>query len=188
MGKKIIIAGLLVLSLVSIDTLRALEVANSVEVRSSAFFHSSKLLRRIYGQASGCYGIEATTKIDCYPDIWADIDFFYKHGHSIGSHIPTRLSIVNVSLGIKFPFCLTHEISAYVGLGPSLARVWIKNEGHSRVTKLAPGGIAKVGVAYTFCSHFFVDLFVDLLYQPVTFHRNLDMGGIKAGIGLGGCF
>lgn len=164
------------------------EFESSVEIRSAAFFHSSERFREIYGNVGASYQLEASTKLyDCL-DGWANFDWFSKHGKSEGFNDPTRVSIANISLGIKFPYQFCEKFTAYIGIGPSLSRIWLKNKsqcGNEKVSKLVIGGVLKTGVYYFISRHVFIDVFVDYLYQPVHFETNVAIGGIKTGIGVG---
>lgn len=172
--------------LVNLSSLVAMET--SLEIRSAAFFHSSERFRDIYGNVGGNYQIEASTKLYDYVDGWANIDWFSKHGKSDGFNDPTRVSIANISLGIKFPYRLSEQFTAYIGVGPSLSRIWLKNKsqcGHETVSKWAIGGVLKTGVYYFISKGVFIDVFIDYLYQPVHFETHVDIGGVKAGLGVG---
>lgn len=164
------------------------EFQSSIEIRSAAFFHSSGRFREIYGNVGASYQLEASTKLyDCL-DGWANLDWFSKHGKSEGFNDPTRASIANISLGIKFlyPFC--EKFTAYIGIGPTLSRIWLKNKSqcsHETVSKWAIGGVLKTGVYYFICDRAFIDVFVDYLYQPVHFETHVDVGGLKMGVGIG---
>jgi hypothetical protein len=164
------------------------EFQSSIEIRSSAFFHSSKRFREIYGNAGASYQVEASTKIyDCF-DGWANFDWFSKHGKSVGFNDPTRVSIANISLGIKSPYQFSEKFTAYIGIGPSLSKIWLKNKSHcshENVSKWAIGGILKTGVYYFINKSIFIDVFADYLYQPVHFETHVDIGGFKIGAGLG---
>lgn len=174
--------------LVNLYPLMATEI--SLEIRSAAFFHSSGRFREIYGNVGGSYQLEASTKFndcDCY-ETWANFDWFSKHGKSDGFNDPTRVSIANISLGIKFPYQICEQFTAYIGIGPSLSRIWLKNKSqcrHEKVSKLAIGGVLKTGVYYFISERVFVDVFVDYLYQPVHFETHVDIGGFKTGAGIG---
>lgn len=167
-----------------------------VEVRSAAFFHASQKFRRIYGNVSGCYEVEASTTLcGCY-DGWVNFDWFRKHGKSIGMKNSTRCDINNTSFGIKINYSLCNPfylpccdaLIAYAGLGPSFGKIWLKNRSHCRhekKSKCVVGGVFKCGIQYFFNCYLFLDLFVDYLYQPVQFHERVDIGGVKLGAGLG---
>jgi hypothetical protein len=177
----------ILLFLTNINPLLA-EFQSSVEIRSAAFFHSSERFREIYGNPGTSYQFEASTKLyDCL-DGWTNFDWFSKHGKSDGFNDPTRVSIANISLGIKFPYQFSEKFTAYIGIGPSLSRIWLKNKSqfsHETVSKLAIGGILKTGIYYFINRHVFIDVFADYLYQPVNFETHVDIGGFKVGAGMG---
>ncbi|MBA3815637.1 MAG: hypothetical protein H0X29_03790 [Parachlamydiaceae bacterium] len=183
---KIIFTILFSLLFLEFSALKANET--SVEIRSAAFFHSSKLFREIYGNVSGSYQLEVATQLNQCVDGWANFDWFTKHGRSNEFNDPTRVNIANFSLGIKYPYQFCQNFSAYIGIGPSFSTIWLKNKSecnHSRTSRLAVGGILKTGIIYSINRCFFVDLFVDYLYQPVHFDRRVDIGGFKTGAGIG---
>lgn len=81
--------------------------------------------------------------------------------------------------------------SCYLGIGPTLGKIWIKNHSrccHDHALKYAVGGIIKTGVNYCINDCFVFDVFVDYLYEPVNFHKSVDIGGLKAGAGVGVVF
>lgn len=165
-----------------------LAIETSLEMRSAAFFHSSERFRKIYGNVGGSYQLEASTKLYDYVDGWANIDWFSKHGKSDEFNDPTRVSICNSSLGIKIPYRLSEKFTLYIGAGPSLSRIWLKNKsqcGKETVSKWAIGGVLKTGIYYFINRRVFIDVFIDYLYQPVHFETHVDIGGVKAGLGVG---
>jgi hypothetical protein len=171
-----------------INSYPLMAIETSVELRSAAFFHSSKRFRHIYGNVSGSYQLEASSKLhDCF-EIWENFDWFSKHGRSIGFKDPTRVSIANISFGIKCPYQFCEQFTAYIGIGPSISRIWLKNKSrgfHERISKLVIGGILKTGIYYFINPYVYVDVFVDYLYQPVHFETHVDIGGFKTGMGIG---
>lgn len=160
----------------------------SLELRSAAFFHSSNRFRSIYGNIGGSYQLEASARLCDRLYGWGNLDWSPKHGKSDGFNDPTRINIGNISVGIKFPYRFCEKFTAYIGVGPSLAKLWLKNKsqfGHETVSKWAVGGVLKSGVTYFINRRIFIDLFLDYLYQPVHFETHVDIGGIKTGLGLG---
>lgn len=160
----------------------------SVEVRSAAFFHSSKLFREIYGNIGPCYELEASTPLCYCLDGWANFDWFSKHRKKDCEECASRVGIANISFGLKYPYCLCEQVTAYIGIGPSFSRIWLKEKSQccrERLTKLVIGGVLKTGIYYFINECIFLDLFVDYLYQPVHFKRRVDIGGLKTGLGAG---
>lgn len=172
-------------------SLIACGIDSTLEIRAAAFFHSSDRFRDIYGNESGCYQLEASAKLYKCWDSWANLDWFSKHGKSENFKEPTKVRIVNFSFGVKFPYQLSKDFTAYVGIGPSFARIYLKNKlhhDHESLSKLASGGVLKTGIYYTLTSRVFMDFFLDYLYQPVKFDSSIDIGGLKVGLGIGARF
>jgi hypothetical protein len=164
------------------------EFQSSIEFRAAAFFPSSNLFRKIYGNMSGDYQLEAATQICPHLDSWVNIDGYSKKGRSVGFSDPTRVSIANLSVGIKLPYQIHEKFIIYIGIGPSLSWIFIHNkfhDYHQKKIQMVLGGIIKSGINYFINSNLFLDLFLDYLYQPAHFERTVDIGGIKTGVGLG---
>jgi hypothetical protein len=170
---------------------------SSVELRCAAFFPLSERFTDIYNEVGASYQIEASTPVYDDFDGWINFDWFTKHGRSKGFHDSTRINIANISFGVKYFFedflqfmpCYGQgPIIPYIGIGPSFSRVWIKDKSrctHRHTCKWAYGGVLKTGFYYFFCDQVFIDIFVDYLYQPIHFHKNVDIGGFKTGAGIG---
>jgi hypothetical protein len=191
---KIILYSLMMMFLMCCAYPLKAELETTIELRSAAFFHSSKRFREIYGRVGASYGFEVSTRYRNCLAIWVNYDQFSKHGRVHGEcGGKTRVDIYNASLGVNYlyPFCNCFE--AYAGLGGSLSRINLKNRSHcfhEEKSKLAGGLVLKSGIIYYFSCNWFLDLFVDYLYQPVKFHHHhcVDIGGVKAGGGIGVSF
>ncbi len=163
-------------------------VETTWEIRSAAFFPSSHRFREIYGNVCLSLQLEASAKLYDCADGWANLDWVSKNGKSDGFNDSTKVSIANFSFGIKFPYQLCEQFTAYIGIGPSLSRIWLKNKsqcGHETVSKWAIGGVLKTGIYYYINNCVFIDVFLDYLYQPVPFETHVNIGGFKTGLGLG---
>lgn len=159
----------------------------NLEVRTAAFVPSSDRFREIYCHVGAEYQFEGSFRYGCW-DIWENIGWFSKRGEPVGCHGSTRVSIANLSLGIKYPYTFCNCICAYVGIGPILSRVWIKNNAHcshEKKSRVSIGAVLKSGVNYFITERLFVDLFIDYSYQPVHLRKWVDVGGLKTGIGIG---
>jgi hypothetical protein len=175
--------------LMLINSYSLMSAETNFEVRSAAFFHSSKHFRKIYGKVGANYQMEASIKspYHCFAT-WANVDWLTKRGRSERYLGHNKISIGNISLGIKFPYQFSDRMTAYVGIGASLAKIWLKNKGlshHENHSKLACGGVLKSGIYYYITKCIFVDLFVDYLYQPIHFKKLDDVSGLKTGVGVG---
>ena len=167
------------------------EAQTTVELRSAAIFQTSKHYREKFGSIGASYQIELRSTPCYYPcfENWANFDFYSKHCKVKNCcNGKSRVEILNFSLGIDYVFASCDPFDFYVGIGPALAIVKLKNKGccgkHERVNN--PFGLVlKSGARYYFYNRFFLDLFVDYFYQPINYHHRIDIGGFKTGAGIG---
>jgi hypothetical protein len=170
-----------------------LKAENRLEFRSVAFYPHSQLFRDIYGRMEIDWQVQASTELTDHLDLWSNFSWLYSKGHSIGFHNRTSINILNSSLGVNYLYSLNCQFTLYFGIGACIGKMWITNHsdfrGNERLTKRLFGGIAKCGIYYYFSRQYYLDLFLDYLYQTVHFpHKRLNIGGIKAGLGLGKLF
>lgn len=162
-----------------------------VEARIAAFFPSNHLYREIYGKALPVYQIEASKTLCDHIGVWANFEFYTWDGKSVGKRDFTRINMVNFSFGARFTYLINYCNEMYFGIGPCIGNVWIKNHSHcipKRASKAVWGGVAKLGLWHYFNECYFLDVFVDYSIQPVRFHRHVDLGGLRAGAGIGYSF
>lgn len=160
----------------------------NVEIRSAAFFHSSKRFRDVYGDVGCSYQLEASALLNNCWNGWVNFDWFSDHRKLKKCHASTDVSIFNTSVGLKYTHQFCKRYVAYVGIGPSFSRIWLKNKchcEHEKISKFVIGGLLKTGIYYFFTCDLFLDLFFDYLYQPVHIDRHIDIGGFKTGVGIG---
>lgn len=160
-----------------------------VQARAGAFFPAVSRFTSIYGDCLPFYELEASTPF-CNFDIFGNLDLVTKKGRSDSLHHYTRITIANISFGIKLPYQLRDDLSLYIGIGPSLGSVFVRNHiqgSHSKSTHFAYGGVIKTGFIYNITCNLFADFFFDYLYQSA-FHNHLNIGGSKIGLGLGTTF
>lgn len=159
-----------------------------VSIRTAGFYHAREVYRDIYGDIGATYGVEVATHLDHLSDLWLNLDWLSERGQSLGNNDPTRIQIANVSMGLKVPLELTDRITLSLGLGPSLAWVEIHNAsccGYNDTEKVVLGYVLKSCISYFFDQVTALELFIDYLYQPAHFDTYLNIGGVKAGVGVG---
>lgn len=169
----------------------AASLDTSIEVRAAAFIHTSDRFKEIYGTASGNYQAEAATRFCFYGmelEHWTNVDWFFKRGSSDNFKEHTRVSIATASSGLKLPYHFCNSWTAYIGIGPSFGRIWLRNQldkGYEKTSRFTVGCVVKSGICYALTPALFLDLFIDYNYQPVHFYKHLDIGGAKIGGGIG---
>jgi len=114
------------------------------------------------------------------------------HGNSLGFCNPTTIKIINGSFGLKSPFDINDWFTVYLGLGPTFGGIRIKDEsqfsGCSLCTKSSIGFVAKSGMDFFFYKSWFVDIFVDYVYQKADFRKDVNASGVRIGAGIGYAF
>lgn len=164
---------------------------SEIKIRGGAFIPTASLFKDIYGRAAGNVQLEAATHLYRCVDLWANIDWYGKNGHSVGLCLPTQVNVINGSIGLKVPWNICDAFALYAGVGPSFGGIRLKNRTPfccEKVSKGAVGAVFKTGSTYTITDRAFLDIYVDYLYQPVHFQSKVNIGGFKIGAGLGWTF
>lgn len=162
-----------------------------IDGRVSAFFPSDKLFRKIYGDCLVNYEIEIG-KVFCNNyELWANVGWLSKHGKSSPLLDKTRFENTTLSAGGKYIYPINACLQLYLGLGINGSFVHVHNNSHyvkRNVNKEGVGGVAKLGLYYELYDNLFLEIFSDYLYQRMHFRRNIQIGGVKVGGGVGFTF
>lgn len=170
-----------------------LDAKTKVALRSSAFFHNSERFRHLFGNVGPCFEVEASTPLPICPltgspyDLWTNFDWFSKEKKQSNSrHI--RASIANASVGVNGVYSGCENYDFYLGIGASVSRIFVNKStryGPEKISKLAVGGVIKSGFRSYFYERYFADFFVDYVFQSAKYEQQIDIGGLKTGMGLG---
>jgi hypothetical protein len=171
---------------------------NKIELRAAAFLPASHRFKKIYGDLGTSLQLEAARGLkNCkYLEVWENLEWIFMHGKPIRSCGSTKIDIVNISLGLKtIGKVISNTVYLYVGLGVDFGVISLNNHMHcgperlkQHKTSSAWGGIGKMGAQIFLRPGLYLNAFGDYLYLPVAYHRTVDVGGWKIGIGLGGNF
>lgn len=174
-----------------------------VEFRTSYFLPESKLLQEIYGNGGVNYQITGTVPLQLFCleekgiNIWWGVDYFNQSGRSQLEHTPSKITIVPLTLGLKyiFPRGMTRP---YLGLGMKYWIVDVRNRTPYVIKHISDngiGGILETGVLILLSRHWNLDLFTSYSYKkfgPTPHHKpsyiqttSLEVGGWNFGGGLG---
>jgi opacity protein-like surface antigen len=165
------------------------------EARGGYFLPAAKAIRDVYKSGGMEPEIEASARI--YKDLraWTNFNAFLRTGHSEGLNSFTSIQIYPLSLGLKYNIKLFNSFNMYLGVGPNFT--WVKIHDHSPyvkeyVYKTAWGVVGKSGFIYQFVRNAFFDLFADYSYSKIgavskegVESDSLNVGGLRAGLGLG---
>lgn len=171
-----------------------------LELKGAYFLALDSCFREIYHNGGALYGPEITFQMTCHEHLYgfASVDYFSKHGESIGLCTPTKVELVPIGLGVKYlTSCRCADVYVGVGFQPTLLKTTnCSSDVAERTSKWGFGAIFKVGGYFALPCNFFADLFFSCSGAEVSCHGCQPSGGfveqIKAnvsgaifGIGLG---
>ena len=158
------------------------------EFRMAYFQPCNRHMRKIYSRER--YDLEAELSKDLHSNvqIFANVSWFHKYGKSVGLREKTKIKFIPISVGLKYVEPLNYYWNLYIGLGPNYT--WLKVVNQSKfvrphVHKQCFGATAKFGIDYKIREEFIIDFFVDYLFIPMRLKGVYNIGGFRAGIGVG---
>ena len=155
----------------------------TVEVKGSFFYPTEQAFKDIYGSGS-IFGGEISLEILKNLDVWIGGDYFSQNGELTFTGEESSLQIVPLGGGLKY-WITTGVLSFYGGAGVNYFNYKESNV-IGDVKAGAVGIVAKVGAYLEPVNQFVIDFFIEYSYcrmTPADF--TIDIGGIKAGIGIG---
>lgn len=180
-----------------ISLMRMSAYNNTVELRGGAFVPLTHVFRGIYGNVGAFVGAQAGGMVREHVEVWGDVDFFNKHGKSIGLCSPTEVFITNFSFGVNFPYACAHDrLIVFFGTGPCIGGTWVRDETLcsdcpcDRSGYLSGGLVIKTGfyaLPKEYSETVFVKLFADLVLEWANFCTPCthQIGGLQIGLSAG---
>jgi hypothetical protein len=169
-----------------------------VEARVSYFGFFSRKLRQMFDNGGANYTINVAIPVYCGWNIWGAVDYFTKHGNIIHLDASTRITIVPLTLGLKYFYSFSPCIDVYGGLGMRYFFVQTKNSASAsplsrRVNRSGLGGVLEVGALYHLTDCFVIDVFANASTKRLNGPRtsgdvesnSVQVGGWSIGAGLG---
>ncbi len=166
-----------------------------LEAKGAYFLATDKTFRNIYNNGGGIYGGELTFKMHKHWYGFASADFFRKCGKTCTFCSPTKTSITNLALGVKYMMPFDHG-DVYFGLG--LMPIHLKDRDCSPFVdpvqcKWGCGGIGKIGAYFDMPHNFTFNVFYNYSFAHigcikhchVVEPRKADLSGSWFGVGLG---
>ncbi len=154
-----------------------------VEVKGSYFQPADSAFKDIYGKGT-TYGVEAGLKMGNFFGFWVAAENFSKKGKMTFTLEETSLKIMPLSAGIsfEFPFGLA---TPYLRLGIGYFH-YEENNILGQVKKSNVGYMGQAGLMLRIVSPVFIDLFANYSSCKVKpLDLEADLGGLKAGLGVG---
>jgi len=154
-----------------------------VEVKGSYFRPTDQYFKDVYGNGVS-YGGEIGFQASKWISVWAGGDYFTKKGTLTFTEEETELKIFPIYGGIRFRLTQT-RISPYLGLGVGYFQYKETNP-IGEIEKGDVGYIVQAGCLFKTTGGFFFDIKGSYSYCKVKpADLEADLGGFKAGIGLG---
>ena len=176
-------------------------------LRAAVFMPMGSRFKEIYGKIGPSLQLEVAKKQKNHRnwETWGNIEWIFMDGKPRQACGTTDINIVNLAIGLKAVAKIFHDsVFIYAGIGPDLGIVLLENtmncctnfcssnrsinESKEDLCKVRVGGMIKTGSQINFAHYYYLDLFADYLYLPVSYHHTVDVGGFKFGAGLGGRF
>lgn len=165
------------------------------EIRAAYNYETDHLTRDIYGSGA-LYNFEFNLKIDEHSMPFVSLGYLHQNGKSLGGNDSTTLNLIPIDIGYKYVF-LTKNIQPYLGLAMDISYIHLKNESpyvQKTQTTWGVGIKPKSGVLFFPTERFFIDLFLDYTYLPVSFsqdgkllvyNKKVDLSSLSIGGGVG---
>ncbi|MDW7759899.1 MAG: outer membrane beta-barrel protein [Acidobacteriota bacterium] len=155
----------------------------SIQARGAYFIPSEAVFKDIY-DGGVVYGGEISLKISGGLSLWAGGSYFNKSGVLTFTEESTTLQLIPIFGGLQYKMNLS-RISPYVGAG--VGYVLYKEE--NPIGKVEDGGlgfIGKAGVQVMIAGPLFLDVQASYsVCRVIPGDIEADLGGLKAGLGLG---
>lgn|GEM_PF-2026246 len=168
-----------------------------LQVRASYFRPFSQTFRKlIYGEGGVNYGLETTIPFWKGLNIWGGVDYFSKGGSMIGIHRSVHITMVPITLGLKYIYWFNRYYGLYGGGAGKYYFVETINRVfpmHKTTHRNGLGSVFEVGNLFCF-HHFIVDVFSSWSFKtmhglhdlpPNAKSSSMKLGGWNIGIGLG---
>ena len=154
-----------------------------IELKTSYFTPSEQAFKDVYGSGM-TFGGEVGITLWKGFGIWAGGDYFSRKGELTFTEESTEIKIIPLYAGIRYQF-RQEKIAPYIGLGIGYFRFKETNP-IGKVEEGDLGFIGQVGCLFRVVGSLFFDIKGSYSYckaKPMDIEA--DMGGLKAGIGIG---
>lgn len=169
-----------------------ISASTMLEIRQALFVPSNHTFQDLYGKIEPNYQIEVTIQLPSrFKNLWffSNVDQIYQSGHLCNECGSSRISVTNLSFGIKSIFNLSSWSQLYFGIGPSPSLMLMQINSpciaQKECSKFLIGGAFKSGFYFRMKERCILDLFCDYTYLPIKFENCRNLGGLKFGLGLG---
>jgi hypothetical protein len=168
-----------------------------IQVRASYFRPFSHVFRKLLHGGSGVnYGLDTMIPFWNGLNVWAGVDYFSKGGSLIGIHHSVHITMIPITLGLKYIYWFNRYHGLYGGGAGKYYFVETINRVfpmHKTTHRNGLGSVFEVGNLFCF-HHFVIDIFSSWSFKtmhgphdlpPNARISKMKLGGWNIGIGLG---
>ncbi|MCH9617268.1 MAG: hypothetical protein SP4CHLAM5_07920 [Chlamydiia bacterium] len=171
-----------------------------LEFRAGYFFFTEAYAGKIYGPGTVSLEVENNYWFLSWASGWINFNFTWGSGSPPSTAVSTHMNISCLSGGAKafLPIDTDQIYRLYLGAGLSAAIIMTKDETAylpTNLVRFSPGIAVKSGLLICPYKRLAIDLFFDYYFLPtsrsidLSFYQSLtDVGGFRAGLGLGYLF
>lgn len=187
----------------------------TLEFSGAYYMPSSKQVRRFYSGGWTDYQVQTTKRIYDFVDVWGSVGWMSKQrSFRVPEYnditIRAKIYVAPLAIGLRWIYPVTLNTDVYFGVGGCFSYLNIYNsclnyKRHGfdrspfkhRMNRTGCGALIKSGIQYALTNDLFLDFFVNYLFQSFhfkhhhrvpdkfRFKRDLELNGLKVGLGVG---
>jgi len=160
-----------------------------IEARVSYFRPFSKTFRQIYHNGGVDYALETTVPLWHGINLWGSVDYFSKRGEMIGIDRSTHITLVPITLGLKYLYAVNSFYGVYGGLAPKYYFVQIVNRSspvYRTTHRYGLGGVIEAGNLFYLHKHCVLDIFTSCSFKRVRGLSHLPPNATCSSLQVGG--
>ena len=179
--------------------LKSHNIPPTIEFKAGYFFFSDAKMRNVYDKGGLDLQISGSYPVWRWIQIYGSVEYFERHGRSLGGHQKTSIWAIPLSLGPKLVARIHSSTHYYFTIGPRYFFVHAHNHSSfvdKTINQNGIGGFVGTGFNFFPSRHFLIDVFGEYSYCRLHFHpskknvygRTAQVGGFAFGAGLGYAF
>lgn len=160
-----------------------------LEARASYFSPFSKTFREVFSSGGVDFALETTVPVWRGLNIWGEVDYFSRRGKMIGIDRTAHITLVPITLGLKYLYPFNQYCAIYGGSGAKYYFVELVNRMYPiyRTThRQGLGGAIELGGLICLFQHLVIDLFATWSFKSFNGLENLPPNAITTKIRVGG--
>jgi outer membrane protein W len=123
-------------------------------------------------------------------NIWCEVDYFSRGGKAIHLDSSVHITIIPLTLGLKYIYCFNKHYGIYLGAGGKYYFVQMINRFsplyHRNTFRHGLGGVVEIGNEISINKHFVIDVFASASFKRIHGASNLPSNTDGFGMQIGG--